>query len=264
MSTSLRPWPYPRWIAHRGAGRLAPENTLAAFRLGASHGYRMLECDVRLSADGIPFLLHDDTLDRTTSGRGPAGERVWAELSGLDAGAWHPSGHAGEPLPTLADVAAFSLGQPGGHWVNLELKPSPGTADLTGRVVARETRRLWADHPDRLPLLTSFQPDALAGALAAAPELPRGLLVNRLPDTPEGPDAPDADRPWLETAARLGCCAVVLHHPLWTAHRVALAHAAGLRCLTYTVNEPDEAQRLLDLGLDGLITDRVDRFDPNA
>ncbi|WP_341649744.1 glycerophosphodiester phosphodiesterase family protein [Thauera humireducens] len=63
-------WPYPRWIAHRGAGQLAPENTLAAFRLGHAHGYRMFECDVRLSADGVPFLLHDDVLDRTTDGKG--------------------------------------------------------------------------------------------------------------------------------------------------------------------------------------------------
>ena len=66
MSTPLPPWPYPLWIAHRGAGKLAPENTLAAFRLGARHGYRAFECDVKLSADGVPFLLHDDTLERTS------------------------------------------------------------------------------------------------------------------------------------------------------------------------------------------------------
>lgn len=66
-------WPYPHWIAHRGAGKLAPENTLAAFRLGAQHGYRMFECDAKLSADGVPFLLHDATLERTTNGRGTAG-----------------------------------------------------------------------------------------------------------------------------------------------------------------------------------------------
>ena len=68
LEVSGQNWPYPRWIAHRGAGKLAPENTLAAFRLGASHGYRMFECDVKLSADGIPFLLHDATLERTSNG----------------------------------------------------------------------------------------------------------------------------------------------------------------------------------------------------
>ena len=64
---ALRLWPYPRWVAHRGAGKLAPENTLAAFRLGGEHGYRMFECDVKLSADKVPFLLHDATLERTTN-----------------------------------------------------------------------------------------------------------------------------------------------------------------------------------------------------
>ena len=76
MSTGAD-WPYPRWVAHRGAGRLAPENTLAAFRLGAAHGYRMFECDVKLSSDEVPFLLHDVTLERTTSGTGKAGALPW-------------------------------------------------------------------------------------------------------------------------------------------------------------------------------------------
>ena len=74
----MQTWPYPRWIAHRGAGKLAPENTLAAFRLGASHGYRMFECYAKLAADGVPFLMHDATLARTTNAReifGPAASR---------------------------------------------------------------------------------------------------------------------------------------------------------------------------------------------
>ena len=78
---------------------------LAAFRLGASHGYRMFECDVKLSADGVPFLLHDSTLERTTSGNGIAGEQTWDALSQLDAGSWHSRNFAGEPLPTLTNIA---------------------------------------------------------------------------------------------------------------------------------------------------------------
>ena len=73
-------WPYPRWVAHRGAGKLAPENTLAAFKRGAREGYRMFECDVKLSSDGVPFLLHDDTLERTTNGSGVAGLQTWQAL----------------------------------------------------------------------------------------------------------------------------------------------------------------------------------------
>jgi glycerophosphoryl diester phosphodiesterase len=125
-------WPYPRWIAHRGAGRLAPENTLAAFRMGAQHGYRMFECDVKLSADGVPFLMHDATLARTTrapaslDARGNAGDHPWAVLSQLDAGGWHSRAFAGEPLPTLDNVARFCLRN--GHCLNIEIKPTPGTA----------------------------------------------------------------------------------------------------------------------------------------
>src|SRR5258708_34298374 len=88
-------WPYPFWIAHRGAGKLAPENTLAAFRVGAGHGYRAFECDVKLSADGVAFLLHDATLERTTSAQGPAPRLARSEPPRLDAGAWHGNGYAG-------------------------------------------------------------------------------------------------------------------------------------------------------------------------
>jgi len=241
-------WPYPRWIAHRSAGLLAPENTLAALKLGARHGYRMIECDVKLSADGLPFLLHDATLERTTNGHGLAGEHSWAALARLDAGAWHSPTHAGEPLPTLATVAAWCLAQR--CWLNIEIKPTPGTEAQTGREVARAAAHLWAGSEQK-PLLTSFQSTALAQAREAAAELPRGLLLKQLP--------PD----WLATARRLGCAAVVLHHPLWTATTVDLARRAGLRTLAYTVNHPTEVQRLQALGLDGLITDRVDLFKPD-
>lgn len=259
------PWPYPRWIAHRGAGKLAPENTLAAFRLGAIHGYRMFECDVKLSADGVPFLLHDDALQRTTSGAGMAGEHRWAELSQLDAGSWHSRAYAGEPLPTLHTVARFC--QANGHALNIEIKPTPGQEAETGRVVALAAQALWADagagggtdsppaltQPPRvLPLLTSFQPDSLAAAQAAAPPLPRGLLLDTLWDG------------WLDTARRLGCVAVVCNHTLWDAHTVVQVHAAGMRCISYTVNDEWAAQRLIDLGTDGIITDRVDLFSPAA
>jgi glycerophosphoryl diester phosphodiesterase len=241
------PWPYPRWVAHRGAGKLAPENTLAAFRLGAAHGFRMFECDVKLSADGVPFLLHDATLERTTSGRGVAGELPWSELSQLDAGGWHSRAHAGEPLPTLEALARFCIAN--GHFLNIEIKPTPGMEALTGAAVAQAAARLWAGQAVP-PLLTSFQPAALQAAHDARPELPRGLLLDTL------------WKGWLETALSLQCAAVVCNHALWDASTVAQAKAAGLRCLSYTVNDEWAAQRLIDLGTDAIITDRVDLFAP--
>jgi len=246
--SSLAPaWPYPRWIAHRGAGKLAPENTLAAFRVGAAHGYRMFECDVKLSSDDVPFLLHDATLARTTSGTGTAGVRPWHELSQLDAGRWHSPAFAGEPLPTLEDVARYCLEHD--YRLNIEIKPTPGTEYHTGEVVAAAAARLWRGQPVP-PLLTSFQPDALNGARATAPALPRGLLLDHLWTG------------WLETALVLGCVAVVCQHELWDRSSLTQARSAGLRCLGYTVNDAAAAQRLLELGLDGLITDRIDLFAP--
>ena len=250
-------------MAHRGAGKLAPENTLAAFRLGASFGYRVFECDVKLSADGVPFLLHDATLERTAGSTGTAGDQPWAELSRLDAGSWHSPGFAGEPLPTLQAIAAFVLHN--GYQLNIEIKPTPGAEQLTGRVVAEQAAQLWAAHealadtdptgqPDSTravpPLLSSFRPDALWAAKAAAPHLPRALLLDTL-----WPG-------WAQVATSLGCVAIVTHHRLMDTALLALAHAAGWRALVYTVNEPEEALRLIDLGIDGIITDAVDRFPP--
>ncbi|MBI3530988.1 MAG: glycerophosphodiester phosphodiesterase [Burkholderiales bacterium] len=246
---STSAWPYPRWIAHRGAGKLAPENTLVAFRAGAAHGYRMFECDVKLSSDGVPFLLHDSLLERTTSGQGTAGAQSWQALSQLDAGSWHSRAFAGEPLPTLEAVARFCLHN--GYLLNIEIKPTPGTERQTGEVVAATAARLWQGQAVP-PLLTSFRPEALQGAMAAAPQLPRGLLLDTLWTG------------WLETARTLGCVAVVCNQALWDTASLTQAKSAGLRCLSYTVNDEWAAQRLLDLGVDGIITDRVDLFAPAA
>lgn len=244
----MNAWPYPRWIAHRGAGTLAPENTLAAFRTGSAHGFRMFECDARLSADGTPFLLHDDTLDRTTNGHGPAGERSWQELSALDAGSWHGPAHAGEPLPSLLAVARWC--QAHDALLNIEIKPAPGCEYRTGDVVAAQAWELW-EGDGIPPLLTSFSVEALEGAQAGGPALPRGLLLSEM-----WPG-------WMHEARRLACVAIVAHHPLWTPAGVADVHRAGMRCLTYTVNEAAQARHLEEMGIDGIITDRVDLFDPD-
>jgi glycerophosphoryl diester phosphodiesterase len=242
-------WPYPRWIAHRGAGKLAPENTLAAFRLGAAHGYRMFECDVKLSADGVPFLLHDATLDRTTNGQGLAAELSWDALSRLDAGSWHSPTFAGEPLASLVAVAQYCLAN--ALCLNIEIKPTPGSESLTGTVVANAAALLWADAlQGTLPLLSSFQPDALEAARVAQAHLPRALLLDAL------------QAGWLETALRLDCVAVVCKHTQWDAVSVQQAQNAGLKVLCYTVNDASAADRLWALGTDGIITDRVDLFSP--
>ena len=248
-------WPYPRWVAHRGAGKLAPENTLASFRLGAAHGYRMFECDVKLSADEVPFLMHDATLSRTTdvaqrlgsSASAVGGDHPWGALAQLDAGGWHSRAYAGEPLPTLVNIAHYCLAN--GLLLNIEIKPTPGLERRTGEVVAQHAAQLWAG-AEVPPLLTSFEPEALAGARDTRPELPRGLLLETLWTG------------WLETALALDCVAIVCNHALWDLPSVREAKSAGFRTLSYTVNDEWAAQRLLDLGTDAIITDRVDLFVP--
>jgi len=242
-------WSLPLWIAHRGAGKLAPENTLAAFRVGARHGYRAFECDVKLSADGVPFLLHDTTLERTTPEHGIAGERSWSELSRIDAGAWHSRAYAGEPIASLDAVARYCIRN--GFALNIEIKPTPGTEELTGRTVAREVQRLWAGET-ALPLLSSFQSVAIAAVQQLEPTLPRALLFDGLRDG------------WLAEAQSLGCVAVVADHGSLGNAQIAQIHAAGLRAVTYTVNDPAPAMELLANGIDGIVTDAVDRFSPGT
>jgi glycerophosphoryl diester phosphodiesterase len=246
MST---PWPYPSWIAHRGAGRHAPENTLAAFRAGFAQGFRMFECDVKLSADRVPFLLHDSALERTTSGLGTAGDHAWSALSQLDAGAWHGAGWVGEPLPTLSAIARFVIAN--GCAVNLEIKPTPGVEALTGELVAHAAAALWTGSAPP-PLLSSFDVAALRAAALAAPALPRALLLDTLWDG------------WFETARELACVAVVTDFKRMDAALAARLHADGRRALVYTVNAPADVAAMRAAGVDGVITDEVVRYSSDA
>jgi len=243
----MNAWPYPFWIAHRGGGRLAPENTLAAFRVGAAHGFRAFECDVKLSADGVPFLMHDETLARTTGVEGVAGERPWAALSRLDAGSWLGSAFAGEPPASLDAVAAYVLRN--GFALNLELKPAQGRERETGYGVAQAIARLWPAGVTP-PLLSSFRVPALESALDGAPTLPRGLLLDHFWDG------------WLDTARALGCTAVITEHGMMDRALRERLHQAGLRALVYTVNDAEAVQRMRDAGVDGLFTDALDSVSP--
>lgn len=234
-------WPYPYWIAHRGGGTLAPENTLAAFRRGHDAGWRMFECDVQLSADGVPFLLHDLTLERTTNGRGWAHEKPWTELVQLDAGSWYGAPYVGEPLAALSQVADFCRQR--SCCINLEIKPPRPDGFAAGAAIARQAARLWQGAPAP-PLLSSFDATALAGARRAAPGLPRALVLERL------------HAGWLQQCLDLACVAVVAEHPQWRRATVTRARHAGLRVLGYTVNTVEVARRLMALEMQGIIGDR--------
>ena len=221
-------WALPFWIGHRGAGKAAPENTRAAFQLGIQQGFRAFECDVQLSRDGVPFLLHDDLLDRTSNGHGLACEQPWSTLALLDAGSWHSPAYAGEPLMSLAGLA--ELAQRPHLQINLELKPSPGEEARVGAGVAAWLRQHWQAPT---PLLSSFEPDALRAA--AGQGWPLALLRESW------------DEDALPLALALGCEALVCHHASLDAAAIAQLHAAGLRAFSYTVNNEASARRVTDL-----------------
>lgn len=253
-------WPFPFWIAHRGAGRQAPENTLAALRHGQALGWRAFEVDAKISADGVPFLMHDTTLDRTTTETGRAGDRPWAELQNLDAGAWHHSEHAFEPIPSLAQALNFVFAHHAA--LNIEIKPTPGEDSATGEAVAALTLQRWQESGDRArslgepvpaaPLLSSFQVGSLRAAQRTAPALPRALLINQL-------------RPhWMDEARDLGCVACVIQHEIADAALIDGLKAHGMKVWIYTVNDLAEARHFARLGVDGLITDAVHLFDPTV
>jgi len=241
--TSLSPWPYPRLCAHRGAGKLAPENTLTAMRVGLAHGYTMVEFDVKLAADNVAFLLHDSTLERTTSGRGRADALPWRELSRLDAGGWHSAKYAGEMVPTFAAIARWARAH--GVFCNAEIKPTPGRERETGGAVALDASALWRD-AEVAPLLSSFSEAALDAAREAVPALPRALLLDELP----------AD--WADRLARLQCVALNANHECLSREVVAEAHRRGFRVCVYTPNDIARVRELGEWGVDTIITDAVD------
>ena len=241
----MKKWPYPKLFAHRGGGSLAPENTLAAVKVGQSLGYHAHEFDVKLSKDNVPILLHDETLERTTSGKGRACDFTWEKLSPLDAGSWHSPRFRGEPIASFEAVAKQLVAE--GDTANVEIKPTPGFERETGAIVAREAARLWKG-AKVAPLLSSFAFEALLAAKNAVPELPRGWLVDEFTE---------ADWARLEELE-----AVSLHtnHKKLDAKNVARLHERGYRVMLYTVNDAATAQRLFDAGVDGLFTDNLKVF----
>lgn len=240
-------WLYPHIIAHRGGGKLAPENTLAAIDVGARLGHKMIEFDVKLSRDQRLFLLHDDTLDRTTNGWGIAGNMPWSELERFDAGERFSPQFKGERLTLLSDVAQRCRRYQ--MMANIEIKPTTGCGPQTGKAVALAAQTLWQDMP--VPLLSSFEVDALEAAQQAVPELPRGLLLDEWRED------------WHLLTSRLGCVSLHLNHRLLDKQRIDQIKAAGLRILVYTVNRPQRAAELLEWGVDCICTDAIDQIGPD-
>jgi glycerophosphoryl diester phosphodiesterase len=258
-------WPYPKIIAHRGGGTLAPENTFAGLRCGLAHGFRAVEFDVMLSKDGIPVVLHDAELGRTVAGAGSVSDHHSDALSQMDAGNWFGAAFASEAVPLFADFAHYCMQEQ--IWMNVEIKPVPGFEAATGKVVAQLVQRLFASeiaaanksatesaNLARVPLLSSFSILALAAAQAAAPTVPRAWLVDRIPPIPID---------WQAQLRALGACALHVNQRHLTQQQAQAVRQAGVGLFCYTVNDPQRARELLGWGVDAFCTDRIDLIGPD-
>ncbi len=249
------PWPYARVLAHRGGGTLAPENTVPAIDVGRDHGYLAVEFDAMLARDEVPVLMHDDNLERTTRAQGDVNGRTAEELAQLDAGGWHSKRFAGTPVPSLSDAIAHCRQHR--VWINVEIKPAPGHESRTGTVVAQQVQLAYSDcvrdggdraaNVDaRVPLLSSFAKDAIVAARAAAPALPRGWLVDRVPGD------------WKFVLESLGCISLHTDYEHLTQALAREIKDAGYWLFCYTVNDLAHARRIFDWGVDAFCTDRID------
>ena len=238
-------WPFPILLGHRAGGTLAAENTMAAYRTALQYGFRAIETDAMLTADGVLVLSHDEQLGRAIQGVGVVSELSYKELSQMDAGVRFGLQYKGERIVRLDEAIDFC--QDNGIFMNIEIKPAKGFEKPTGTAVAKLVREKYGDSKNR-PLISSFSRVALEAATHECRELCYALLLEQ-----QDPD-------WRDAALGLGVCAV---HPDWQvtdAHFVKAAHEAGLGVMCYTVDSKDCARRLFAMGVDAICTNRLDIF----
>lgn len=235
----------PALIAgHRGDRANAPENTLPALQSALESSMEFVETDVQLTSDGVPVLIHDTTLDRTTNGTGPVDEIAFAKLRKLDAGAWYAKRFAGTRVPTLEEFLVIFA--PSGKKVLLELK---GFWEKEEVALVAELARQY-NVQDRVTL-ASFDFTTLMNAETMAPSFPRVIIRRMLPADP------------VALANHYGAIAILTHPSSLEADpgAVEAMHEAGLGVLLYTLNSKERWSEALALGVDGIITDKPSTLD---
>jgi glycerophosphoryl diester phosphodiesterase len=219
----------PKVIGHRGATAYAPENTLASFREARRRGATWVEIDVKLTVDGVPILMHDASLKRTTGIDRLVAATSRAELP--------------KDVPTLEEAIACFAEL--GLGCNVEIKPCEGREAETARVTVAMLRRCWpASLPP--PLLSSFKPPSLVAAREAAPEFARAILLGRIEEN------------WRAQTEEVGAVGVNTNGAKLTAPQAVEIRKAGYPLSVYTINDGDVAKALVGMGVDCIITDAPD------
>jgi len=219
----------PKVIGHRGAAAYSPENTLDSFREARRRGATWVETDIKLTGDGVPIVMHDDSLKRTTGV-----DRLVAAT---------PRAELPPNVPTFEEAIAC-FGEEG-LGCNVEIKPCPGREIETGRVVVETLRRCWPAHLPA-PVLSSFKDASLAAAYAAAPEFARALLIGQVGDD------------WRARAEAVAAGGINTNGERLTAVRAVEIRKAGYTLSVYTIDDGDVARALVGMGVACIITDAPD------
>lgn len=245
MFGSLRAPGEPALIAgHRGDRSVAPENTLPALQSALGGTMVYVETDIRLSADGVPVLIHDATVDRTTDGTGKVSDLTLADLQALDAGSWFSPAFAHTRIPTLESFLV--LLRDSNKKAMIELK---GPWDVPSSVIVGDLVASFG--LQHRVVLASFDITTLAALQLAVPDLPRMVILRELPEDP------------VAYALEFGVIGLVTSPPSVEADPsvVDRIHHAGLGILLYTLNKKKNWKSALALGVDGIITDKPSKLD---
>jgi glycerophosphoryl diester phosphodiesterase len=229
-------------VAHRGYSAVAPENTLPALAAGVLAGATFIEFDVRTTADGVPVVIHDKTVDRTTDGIGAVAELTRGEITALDAGSWFSPAYAGLSVPLLSEVLDLLAAQAGPIELLLEIKPPATTAEV--EAILGEVRAHGL-----LPqtVVQSFDPEVVRLAGEVVPEVRRGLLRHGF----------DEDQVTVAKELGLEYCNPRLSAVLDDPGTVADLRDNGVRVMPWTANDPLQWPALVEAGVAGLITDHT-------
>ncbi|RMG19208.1 MAG: glycerophosphodiester phosphodiesterase [Bacteroidetes bacterium] len=238
-------------IAHRGASGYAPENTLAAVQKALDMGADMVEIDVHLSRDGEVVVIHDPTLERTTSGKGEVSNKTLTELRQLDAGLWFGEAFRGEKIPTLAEVLQLIDGK-----ATLLIEIKKGTTGLYSGIEQKVIDQINAHQARSWSIIQSFEPEVVQNIhrLDTALELHKLITAN----LPVLPIHHDGRLHWTSAFSYDYVDAINPHFQPLTRRFVNMAHKRGLKVFTYTVNEPSDMRAVRALGVDGIITNYPD------
>lgn len=237
---------FPLFVtAHRGFSGQAPENTLASFQAAIDAGSDMIELDVHLTRDNEIVVIHDDTLGRTTNGKGNVADKTLRELKALDAGSWFDSRFAGEPIPTLAEVLTLARSR---ILVNIELKSGKNFPYTMGELADRTLAVVEKTGMAGQVLFSSFAPAAIERIRMRNPRLPIALIVDKHWTTPDEPGGGTL-------YGTLNCRATVLNE-----ENIARAHAGGVKIHVWTVDTKEAMEKFISLGVDGIITNHPDRL----